>query len=212
MTWIKSILPEAAEGRLKKIYDRVKGPASTGGKVDNILMAHSLRPHGLEGHMALYKAVLHHSANQLDVWLLEAIGTHVSHLNDCRYCVEHHFTGLKRLLGDDARATPEKIEEMRKALTGGNLAAAFEGPALAALEYAAKLTQGPAAISEADIAALRAAGLEDGEILEINQVTAYFAYANRTVLGLGVGLEGDALGLSPSDSGDSTDPDCWGHS
>lgn len=34
--------------------------------------------------------------------------------------------------------------------------------------------------------------------LEINQVVAYFAYANRTVLGLGVNTEGEILGLSPA--------------
>jgi uncharacterized protein YciW len=55
---------------------------------------------------------------------------------------------------------------------------------------------------------LRKAGLSDGEILEINQVTAYFAYANRTVLGLGISTEGDILGLSP---GNSDDPDDWSH-
>ena len=54
---------------------------------------------------------------------------------------------------------------------------------------------------------LRAAGLEDGEILEVNQVAAYFAYANRTVQGLGVTTDGDVLGLSPADS----DASEWHH-
>ena len=48
-----------------------------------------------------------------------------------------------------------------------------------------KLTQVPSDITEKDIIAIRALGYSDSEILEINQVTAYFPYANRTVLGLG---------------------------
>ncbi len=44
---------------------------------------------------------------------------------------------------------------------------------------------------------MRDAGLGDGKILEINQVASYFAYANRTVTGLGVSIEGEVLGLSP---------------
>ena len=55
---------------------------------------------------------------------------------------------------------------------------------------------------------MRGAGFDDGEILEINQVTAYFAYANRTILGLGSTTEGDVLGLSPSDA---DNPDDWSH-
>lgn len=47
------------------------------------------------------------------------------------------------------------------------------------------------------------------ERVEINQVVSYFAYANRTVLGLGVSLEGDVLGLSPNDSSDAEN---WRHS
>ena len=54
MSWIKSIDASKAEGRLKTLYDRIVGPK---GQVDNILAAHGLRPHTLEGHMALYKAV-----------------------------------------------------------------------------------------------------------------------------------------------------------
>lgn len=55
---------------------------------------------------------------------------------------------------------------------------------------------------------LREAGYDDGEILEINQVAAYFAYVNRTVLGLGCSTEGDVLGLSPNRS---DHPDDWSH-
>jgi len=44
--------------------------------------------------------------------------------------------------------------------------------------------------------------------LEINQVCAYFSYANRTVLGLGCSTKGDVLGLSP---GNSENPDDWNH-
>jgi len=45
-------------------------------------------------------------------------------------------------------------------------------------------------------------------ILELNQVVAYFNYANRTANGLGVTTVGDELGLSP---GDDEDPDNWNH-
>ena len=55
---------------------------------------------------------------------------------------------------------------------------------------------------------LQVAGRNDGRILEANQVIAYFAYANRTVLGLGVATEGDILGLAPANLEDSDD---WSH-
>jgi alkylhydroperoxidase family enzyme len=50
------------------------------------------------------------------------------------------------------------------------------------------------AMTRADYDALRAAGCEDGEILEVNQVTAYFNYSNRLLNGLGVTTEGDVIG------------------
>ena len=46
------------------------------------------------------------------------------------------------------------------------------------------------------------AGADDGEILEANQVCAYFNYSNRLLNGLGVTTEGDTLGLSPPESAD----------
>ncbi len=201
MTWISTIPTDEAEGRLRTLYDRVRGPD---GAVDHIMMAHSLRPHTMEGHMALYKAVLHHSGNRLPKWVLELIGVWVSMLNGCDYCVAHHFAGLQRLLDDDALT-----EAIFAAFEAGMPETAPIGEAeQAALAYAGALTATPPAVTEAHVDALREEGFSDGEILEINQVAAYFAYANRTVMGLGCTTEGETLGLSP---GNSDDPDDWGH-
>ncbi len=60
---------------------------------------------------------------------------------------------------------------------------------LAMLEYAVKLTVTPGAMVEDDVTALRAVGFSDRDILDIVEVTAYYAYANRVADGLGVQVE-----------------------
>ncbi len=57
------------------------------------------------------------------------------------------------------------------------------------LRYAEKLTVEPWNMIEEDVICLREAGFCDRDILDINQVAAYYAYVNRTADGLGVGLE-----------------------
>ena len=197
--WIRAILYGEATGKLKTLYDRVKGP---GNNVDNIMIAHSLRPHTMDGHMALYKNVLHHSANKMPRWFMECLGMYVSMLNSCDYCFEHHYEGMRRLLSADDRGP-----SIRAALENNNLEGTFDAKEKSMLRYAEKLTLSPGAMNEDDILALREVGYDDGEVLEANQVVSYFAYANRTVLGLGVSTHGDILGLSPS----SEDPDDWSH-
>ena len=201
MTWITVIDFDKATGKLKELYERIKGPNNN---VDNIMMAHSLRPHSMEGHMALYKNVIHHPRNTLPKWLLEAAGVYVSLLNNCEYCVEHHYEGMRKLLNNDQRSS-----DIRKSFELRDTGKALTGIELAVIEYAIKLTHSPEKIATEDIDYLRKAGLEDGQILEINQVTAYFAYANRTVLGLGINKTGDIIGLSPNDG---EDMDNWTHS
>ena len=202
MSWIDTIAYEKADAKLKALYDRVKGPNNN---VDNIMMMHSLRPHTMEGHMAIYKYVLHHRDNTIDKWFLETLGVWISTLNKCEYCVEHHFAGLKRLLNDDEKAT-----QIRSAIDTNKIEEApLENCQKTAMEYARKLTNNPGSIREESVEKLRADGYTDGEILEINQVCAYFSYANRTVLGLGCSTKGDILGLSPNNN---DDPNDWGHS
>jgi|TARA_B110000914_G_scaffold56098_1_gene48730 uncharacterized peroxidase-related enzyme len=201
MPWIKTIPYNKSSGKLRKLYDRVKGPDNN---VDNIMMMHSLRPHTMEGHMAIYKYVLHHSSNTIPKWFLEVLGVWVSKLNNCEYCVDHHFSGLKRLLNDE-----EKSTEIRTAIDTGQIEhAPLSKAQKLAMQYAKILTDDPSSMTQDIIIQLREIGYTDGEILEINQVTAYFSYANRTVLGLGCSTDGDIIGLSP---GNSEDPNDWGH-
>ena len=199
--WIDVVEYDDAEGRLKSLYDKVKGP---GNNVDNIMMMHSLRPHTMEAHMTIYKYVIHHSANTVPKWFLETLGVYVSHLNNCRYCVEHHFAGLTRLLDNEKLSTA-----IRAALETDQFDGVFSDQEAAALAYARALTKDVTDMPEQLVKDMRDTGYDDGEILEINQLVAYFAYANRTVIGLGCSTDGDILGLSPNDS---ADPDNWSHS
>lgn len=200
MSWIKTIAYEEAKGKLKQLYKRVKGPSNN---VDNIMMVHSLRPHSMEGHMHIYKYVLHHNGNTFPKWYLETIGVYVSMLNDCSYCVEHHYQGMRRLVNDEERSLA-----VRKAMEDRKLENVFSEKELALLKYAEQLTLSPATLQASDLDTLRGAGADDGEILEVNQVTSYFCYANRTVLGLGVNTEGDIVGLSPNEN---DNPENWNH-
>ena len=57
------------------------------------------------------------------------------------------------------------------------------------LEYTEKLTLEPSQMNESDVVALRDQGFSDSAILDINQATGYFAFANRLADGLGIELE-----------------------
>ncbi len=57
------------------------------------------------------------------------------------------------------------------------------------LRYAEKLTLTPGHMVENDVVMLRKVGFSDVDILDINQIVAYYAYVNRTADGLGVKLE-----------------------
>ena len=199
MSWIKIISFEEATGKLKRLYTKVTGPNNN---VDNIMMVHGLRPHTMTGHMSLYKNVLHNSNNTLPKWFLETIGVYVSILNKCDYCINHHFEGLKRLINNDEKSNQIKLDLEQ------NKSPFIEKKYNAALAYSKKLTLSAFEVNKDDIIALRNTGITDGEVLEINQVTAYFNYANRTVLGLGVSTKGDIIGLSPNNSDDENN---WNH-
>ena len=186
IAWIETIEPDDADGLLHDLYERVKTPHGT---VDNVMKAHSLRPHTLEGHLVLYKSVLHNPANVMPLWFLETVASYVSIVNACEYSLAHHFMNVRKLLEDEERA-----DAIYGALTARRPEDVFAGKELALLRYAGKLTEDVAGMNQQDMVRLRDAGTDDGEILEVNQVCAYFNYSNRLLNGLGVTTKGDTVG------------------
>ncbi len=186
------VTDEDADATLKQMFDKVRTPHGT---IDNVMRAHSLRPHTMEGHVVLYRSVLHNPDNVLPFWFLEVIASYTSILNKCAYSLAHHFTNARRLIADDARA-----DAIDAALKAGRPEDVFAGKELALVNYAAKLTTAVGEMMDSDMTDLRQAGCDDGEILEVNQVCAYFNYANRLLNGLGVTTEGDTIGYYEADA------------
>ena len=184
--WISMISDADATPELRDALDLARTPHGT---VDNVMRVHSHRPNTMHGHVILYRAVLHDDANTLPTWLQEVIGSYVSALNDCAYSYANHWKNAAHLMGDKASA--DKVEA---ALARRKPEEVFDGAELALLQYAEKLTITPGAMQESDVRALQNAGLDDGQILEANQIIGYFNYVNRSLNGLGVSTQGDVIG------------------
>jgi uncharacterized peroxidase-related enzyme len=189
--WIKTVSPETADGELQEINQKVASPL---GNVDNVYQAQSLCPKSILGHDVLYKSVLHDPDCMTPMWFLEAIAVYVSYLNKCTYAVTHHGSNLEHLMADSI-----KSQQALKVLQDDHPENYFGGKELALMKYTRKLTLTPAEIMEQDIEQLRIAGATDKEILEINQVTASFAYSNRVISGLGVDLGDEPVGFYVED-------------
>ena len=92
----------------------------------------------------------------------------------------HHGAGLLKITQDTAL-----VEALSKDYTIADLS----GQDRAMLDYAAKLTREPWKMCEADVELLREKGFSDEAVLDICQITAYYAYVNRIADGLGVEME-----------------------
>ena len=184
--WIHMISDTEADDELLDVLNLSRTPHGT---VDNVMRVHSLRPATMRGHVVLYRAALHDDANTLPTWFQEVISTYVSILNDCDYSLANHWDNARYLIDDEGRA--DAIETALKARRPED---AFEGSELALLCYAEKLTLSPANMIQADVTVLKTAGIDDGQILEANQIICYFNYVNRSLNGLGVSTDGDVVG------------------
>lgn len=72
----------------------------------------------------------------------------------------------------------------------------------AMLDYAARLTREPSAVTAADVEGLRRHGFDDAAIHDIAQVAALFNYYNRLADGLGIDLEPEMPAAPGAAAGD----------
>ena len=185
--WIKMISDEDADEELTEVLNLARTPHGT---VDNVMRVHSLRPNTMKGHVTLYRAALHDESNTIPMWFQETISSYVSILNDCPYSYANHWKNAAHLMQD-----PTKANQVEIALNAKKPESHFVGAELVMLEYTEKLTLKPGKMVEADVIKLRDGGVDDGQILELNQIIGYFNYVNRLLNGLGVTTSGDTVGF-----------------
>ena len=113
------------------------------------------------------------------------------HLILYRSCLHDN---AKHLINDSKKSN--KIFDSLKSKKPGDY---FDGTELALLNYAEKLTLNPSEMVESDVLNLKKLGIEDGEILEANQIICYFNYVNRSINGLGITTKGDTVGYYKDD-------------
>jgi alkylhydroperoxidase domain protein/CMD domain protein len=115
----------------------------------------------------------------------ELAATATSRVNGCTYCASVHSRRASELSGRTA--------DVQRLLDDG-IAAALDDRWRAIVDLAAALTLTPPAATQVHLAALRAIGLQDLEILDAIQAAAFFAWANRLMLTLGEPVRPDAAG------------------
>ena len=174
MVWIRTISWEDSEGDLRAAYD---WQASRLGAPAEFTMLGSLYPPIVEERLRLYRAVEGcPSALTAEERLLAAFVT--SLLNGTTHCA----SGLRHRLLDEGW-TLAALE----AVAADPANVRTSDPRLDAIAaHAARLTTQPHAVTAPDLDALRACGLGDLELLDLNNVVAYYNYINRVANGLGL--------------------------
>ena len=159
MSRIALIEPESASPEVKEIYD---GPLKS--KPGSIQKALAHRPALLKNFLPFYASI----GRSLDRRLYEMLYLHVSLINGCHYCTQHHIQG-STLAG-------LTLDEMR-AIKAADLSHFTEQEQLA-LTYAEKLTRTPNAATDADFAALHA-HFSDQQIMDLHALIALANFTNR---------------------------------
>jgi uncharacterized peroxidase-related enzyme len=165
MSRLQTIDPSAAQGKAKELLDAVKSKL---GLVPNMTRVMANSPAVLEGYLGFSGAL---AKGLLSAKVREQLALLTAQQNHCDYCLSAH-TAIGKMSG----LTQEQILASREG-DGGN------AKVTAALTFAKRALDAKGQISEADLAAARAAGFSDGEIAEIlahvalNVFTNYFNVA-----------------------------------
>jgi uncharacterized peroxidase-related enzyme len=174
--WIASIDPEDAAGPLAQAY---QSQIDKIGHVTELTQIGSLYPDLVAARLRLY-AVVDATPSGVPDHVRRAVALLTSILNGCLFCTVGHTEKLTQAgHGELARAIKDDPDSV----------ATGDARTDAAIGYARKLVADPRHVVEADVTALRDAGWSDLNILDINNISAYYCYINRVAAGLGLHRE-----------------------
>jgi AhpD family alkylhydroperoxidase len=131
----------------------LRAAAGRFGRVPNMALLLSVSPAALQGYLALLAAL---DGGSLGAQTSSRIALAVAEANGCQYGLSLHTFRARNGIGlDDAE------------ITANRNGASNDPQADAAVSFAARLVRAQGAVGDDDIGALKAAGYDDGQIIEI---------------------------------------------
>ncbi|MCA0873074.1 carboxymuconolactone decarboxylase family protein [Seohaeicola saemankumensis] len=149
--------PAAAQPLLEQVRAQL-------GSAPNIFRLMALSPAALDGHLSLSGAL---GKGKLPLATRERIALAVGEYNACGYCLSAHSYIAANLV----KLAPEEIAANRRGRS-------TDAKADAAVVFALRVAEARGRIADADLSAVRAAGYDDGEIIEIIQHVALNVWTN----------------------------------
>jgi uncharacterized peroxidase-related enzyme len=152
---------EAAPAKARPLLEAVRKQL---GVVPNLFRVAANSPAALQGYLGMSGAL---SAGALPAQTHERIALAVAQINGCGYCLSAHtYLGKTLAKLDDAEIAANR--------RGGS----HDPKADAAVRFAAKVASLRGHVSDADVQAVRMAGYEDAQIVEIVQHVALNTWTN----------------------------------
>lgn len=148
--------PSASQPLLEQIHRAF-------GATPNMFKAVSNSPAALQSMWAAFGAL---DKGTIGALLGEQIAVAIANRNRCEYCLAAHT-----VLGQNAGATAAQMGEAQ-------VGRSADARTAAALDFALKVVEQRAQVSEADVAALRAAGFSDEQVVEILAHVALNLFTN----------------------------------
>lgn len=176
LSYLQKPVAEEIPAELQATFDKYTDfQQKNWGFINNLFKVLPLNPQQYKGFLD-FKASLFNSECYLSDADKEMMGIVVSVANNCAYCLTTHSDTLRGLVKDPAWVDT---------LTYNYRAAKMTPKQRALCDYAWSVTVYPREITGAQIDKLRAAGLNDHEILEAAYVAGFFNYTNRWVSTIG---------------------------
>ena len=161
MQRIKALYPDTATGKTKELFNKVK---SNLGTVPNMMRTMGSSPVVLEAYLAFNDAM---GRSQVGPKIGEKIALTVANANGCDYCNAAHSFIAGELVG----LNEESIDAAREGK-------ADDERTQAALSFSRVLLAKKGKVNDTDIALLKEAGFNEGEIAEIIAHTVLNIFTN----------------------------------
>lgn len=160
MPRLKTIEPEHANAKIKKLYQEVEANL---GMVPNLIKTLANSPVAAEAYMTFWNLM---GEGVLPVHLKEHIALHVAEANGCSYCVSAHCAISKSVGLRD-----EEIQDGRQGTSPDRKTDAV-------LKFVGKVLETRGAVKTEDIQQLKDLGYADGEITEIIAIVVLTIFSN----------------------------------